>query len=123
MGYQKYSSLSNNNYRKNEGVGRPGSFAGSKSIGSAGGSGVRLIVQLLLFRLPWLCDFQDLTLVFYRFQGGYTVGSIAAGGCYDNLIGMFGTKRVAGIGVGLGIERILQASETQVLVSILGELG
>ncbi|GKE02035.1 histidine--tRNA ligase, cytoplasmic, partial [Tanacetum coccineum] len=57
------------------------------------------------------------------FKGATQVGSIVAGGCYDNLIGMFGTKRVAAIGVGLGIERLLQASETQALVSILGELG
>ncbi|GJR03996.1 histidine--tRNA ligase, cytoplasmic [Tanacetum coccineum] len=69
------------------------------------------------------------------FKGATQVGSIAAGGRYDNLIGMFGTKRVAAIGVSLGIERVftimeqnqkddkqlLRASETQVLVSILGD--
>ncbi|GKA59253.1 histidine--tRNA ligase, cytoplasmic [Tanacetum coccineum] len=66
-------------------------------------------------------------------KGATQVGSIAAGGRYDNLIGMFGKKRVAAIGVCLGIERVftimeqnqkddkqlLRASETQVLVSIL----
>lgn len=69
------------------------------------------------------------------FKGATQVGSIAAGGRYDNLIGMFGTKRVAAVGVSLGIERVftimeqlqkdekqaLRASETQVLVSILGD--
>ncbi|KAI3721666.1 hypothetical protein L2E82_32683 [Cichorium intybus] len=69
------------------------------------------------------------------FKGSTQVGSIAAGGRYDNLIGMFGTKRVAAIGVSLGIERVftimeeqqkvenqvIRASETQVLVSVLGD--
>ncbi|CAK9166264.1 unnamed protein product [Ilex paraguariensis] len=63
------------------------------------------------------------------------VGSIAAGGRYDNLIGMFCTKQVPAIGVSLGIERVftimeqlqkdqneaIRATETQVLVSILGD--
>ncbi|GFZ00248.1 class II aaRS and biotin synthetases superfamily protein [Actinidia rufa] len=34
------------------------------------------------------------------------VGSIAAGGRYDNFIGMFGTKKVPAVGVSLGIERV-----------------
>nr|GEV50165.1 histidine--tRNA ligase, cytoplasmic [Tanacetum cinerariifolium] len=68
-------------------------------------------------------------------KGDIQVGSIAAGGRYDDLIAKFGTKRVAAIGVSLGIERIftileqkqkddkqlLRASETQVLVSIWGD--
>ncbi|KAL4576647.1 hypothetical protein LXL04_012744 [Taraxacum kok-saghyz] len=67
------------------------------------------------------------------FKGETQVGSIAAGGRYDNLIGMFGNKRVPAIGVSLGIERVftimeqqaqkqvIRASETQVLVSVLGD--
>ncbi|XP_042022291.1 histidine--tRNA ligase, cytoplasmic-like [Salvia splendens] len=67
------------------------------------------------------------------FKGGAQVGSIAAGGRYDNLIGMFGTKQVPAVGVSLGIERVfaimeqlqkdqeIRATETQVLVSILGD--
>nr|GEX31643.1 histidine--tRNA ligase, cytoplasmic [Tanacetum cinerariifolium] len=70
------------------------------------------------------------------FKGATQVGSIAAGGRYDNVIGdMFGRKHVAAIGVSLGIERIitimeenqkidkqlLRANETQVLVSIWGD--
>ncbi|KAL1556743.1 histidine--tRNA ligase [Salvia divinorum] len=67
------------------------------------------------------------------FKGGAQVGSIAAGGRYDNLIGMFGTKQVPAVGVSLGIERVFaimeqlqndletRATETQVLVSILGD--
>ncbi|KAG6719500.1 hypothetical protein I3842_03G009000 [Carya illinoinensis] len=69
------------------------------------------------------------------FKGGTQVGSIAAGGRYDNLIGMFGTKQVPAVGVSLGIERVFsimeqlqkdqnqttRATKTQVLVSILGD--
>ncbi|CAK9146136.1 unnamed protein product [Ilex paraguariensis] len=69
------------------------------------------------------------------FKGATQVGSIAAGGRYDNLIGMFCTKQVPAIGVSLGIERVftimeqlqkdqneaIRATETQVLVSILGD--
>ncbi|GKA38611.1 histidine--tRNA ligase, cytoplasmic, partial [Tanacetum coccineum] len=53
------------------------------------------------------------TGVIYKavFKGATQVGSIAAGGCYDNLIGMFGTKSVVGIGVGLGIERVFTIIE------------
>nr|GEX08715.1 histidine--tRNA ligase, cytoplasmic [Tanacetum cinerariifolium] len=68
-------------------------------------------------------------------KGATQVGFIAASGRYDNLIGMFGTKRVAAIGVCLGIEcvftimeqnqkndkQLLRAGETQVLVSIVGD--
>ncbi|MCL7038841.1 hypothetical protein MKW94_019043 [Papaver nudicaule] len=60
------------------------------------------------------------------------VGSIAAGGRYDNLIGSLGTKQVPSVGVSLGIERVFdvmeaqhrgidRATETQVLISILGD--
>ncbi|XP_052186047.1 histidine--tRNA ligase, cytoplasmic [Diospyros lotus] len=69
------------------------------------------------------------------FKGATQVGSIAAGGRYDNLIGMFGTKQVPAVGVSLGIERVFtimeqlqkdqnqatRATETQVLVGILGD--
>lgn len=39
------------------------------------------------------------------------VGSIAAGGRYDNLIGMFGTKQVPAVGTSLGIERVFNIME------------
>ncbi|OMO88262.1 Anticodon-binding protein [Corchorus olitorius] len=67
------------------------------------------------------------------FRGGVQVGSIGAGGRYDNLIGNFGTKQVPAVGMSLGIERVLtimedkaqnqavRASETQVLVAVLGD--
>ncbi|KAI3914899.1 hypothetical protein MKX01_018068 [Papaver californicum] len=70
------------------------------------------------------------------FKGTTQVGSIAAGGRYDNLIGMFGTKQVPAVGASLGIERVfnimeqqlekdanhsIRATETEVLVSIFGE--
>ncbi|RDY09877.1 Histidine--tRNA ligase, cytoplasmic, partial [Mucuna pruriens] len=68
------------------------------------------------------------------FKGGTQVGSIAAGGRYDNLIGMFGSKQVQSVGVSLGIERVFTIMEqqqknqnqmarptkTEVLVSIFG---
>ncbi|CAA7038541.1 unnamed protein product [Microthlaspi erraticum] len=61
---------------------------------------------------------------------GAEVGSIAAGGRYDNLIGMFGKRQVPAVGVSLGIERVfnimeeqqkqvVRATETQVLVSVM----
>ncbi|KAK9991050.1 hypothetical protein SO802_026035 [Lithocarpus litseifolius] len=69
------------------------------------------------------------------FQSHKEVGSIAAGGRYDNLIGMFGAKLVPAVGVSLGIERVFaimeqlqndqsqapRATKTEVLVSILGD--
>ncbi|TKY60970.1 Histidine--tRNA ligase [Spatholobus suberectus] len=68
------------------------------------------------------------------FKGGTQVGAIAAGGRYDNLIGMFGSKQVPAVGVSLGIERVFTIMEqqqkdqnqvarptkTEVLVSIVG---
>ncbi|PPD71540.1 hypothetical protein GOBAR_DD31557 [Gossypium barbadense] len=39
------------------------------------------------------------------------VGSIGAGGRYDNLIGNFGTKQVPAVGMSLGIERVLTIME------------
>ncbi|GLT60035.1 hypothetical protein SLA2020_328240 [Shorea laevis] len=68
------------------------------------------------------------------FKGGVQVGSIGAGGRYDNLIGIFGNKQVPAVGMSLGIERVLtimeekaridksqttQSTETQVLVAVL----
>ncbi|KAF6176050.1 hypothetical protein GIB67_000144 [Kingdonia uniflora] len=45
------------------------------------------------------------------FKGTTQVGSIAAGGRYDNLIGMFGTKSVPAVGVSLGMERVITIRE------------
>ncbi|KAG6466286.1 histidine--tRNA ligase, cytoplasmic-like [Zingiber officinale] len=69
------------------------------------------------------------------FKGATQVGSIAAGGRYDNLVGMFSGKQVPAVGVSLGIERVftimeqlekdrnqvIRANETQVLVAILSK--
>ncbi|KAH7672249.1 Histidine-tRNA ligase/ATP phosphoribosyltransferase regulatory subunit protein [Dioscorea alata] len=69
------------------------------------------------------------------FKGTTQVGSIAAGGRYDSLVGMFSGKVVPAVGVSLGIERVftimeqlekdqnqvIRATETQVLVAILGK--
>ncbi|XP_051230406.1 histidine--tRNA ligase, cytoplasmic [Lolium perenne] len=69
------------------------------------------------------------------FKGTTQVGSIAAGGRYDKLVGMFSNKQVPAVGVSLGIERVfaimeqqekdknevIRATETEVLVSILGK--
>ncbi|ONK55792.1 uncharacterized protein A4U43_C10F1030 [Asparagus officinalis] len=69
------------------------------------------------------------------FKGSTQVGSIAAGGRYDNLVGMFSGKQVPAVGVSLGIECVFaimeqlendkheatRATETQVLVAILSK--
>uniref|UniRef100_A0A804PU35 Histidine--tRNA ligase, cytoplasmic n=1 Tax=Zea mays TaxID=4577 RepID=A0A804PU35_MAIZE len=69
------------------------------------------------------------------FKGAAQVGSIAAGGRYDNLVGMFSGKQIPAVGVSLGIERVfaimeqqekernekIRPTETEVLVSILGK--
>ncbi|OEL14059.1 Histidine--tRNA ligase, cytoplasmic [Dichanthelium oligosanthes] len=69
------------------------------------------------------------------FKGATQVGSIAAGGRYDNLVGMFSGKQIPAVGVSLGIERVfaimeqqekernelIRTTETEVLVSILGK--
>ncbi|GJT71199.1 histidine--tRNA ligase, cytoplasmic [Tanacetum coccineum] len=95
-------------------------------------------VHKVVFDLSLARGLDYYTGVIYEavFKGATQVGSIAAGGRYDNLIGdMFGRKHVAAIGVSLGIERIitimeenqkidkqlLRANETQVLVSIWGD--
>lgn len=69
---------------------------------------------------------------------GANVGSIAAGGRYDTLVGMFSGKDVPAVGVSIGIERVfaimeaqaqerakaagsaIRATETQVLVASIG---
>eukprot|EP00963_Diacronema_lutheri_P006355 scaffold544_cov320-Pavlova_lutheri.AAC.69 len=47
------------------------------------------------------------------FCGESQVGSIAAGGRYDNLVGMFSGKDVPAVGVSLGIERVFAIKEEQ----------
>ena len=46
------------------------------------------------------------------FKGG-SVGSIAAGGRYDHLVGMFSGKEVPAVGVSIGIERVFAILESQ----------
>lgn len=62
------------------------------------------------------------------------LGSIAGGGRYDNLIGMFSGKQIPAIGVSIGIERVfsileekalkeqnIRATRTQVMVAQIGK--
>ncbi|KAK6940408.1 Anticodon-binding [Dillenia turbinata] len=91
-------------------------------------------INKVIFDLSLARGLDYYTGVIYEavFEGGQ-FGSIAAGGRYDNLIGMFGSKQVPAVGVSLGIERVfaimeqnqanqaIRAAETQVLVSILGD--
>lgn len=62
------------------------------------------------------------------------VGSIAGGGRYDGLIGMFSNKSIPAIGVSIGIERVfaileekskqdpfVRATETQILIAQIGK--
>ncbi|CAH2072609.1 unnamed protein product, partial [Thlaspi arvense] len=74
-------------------------------------------------------------VIFEAVCKGAEVGSIGAGGRYDNLIGMFGTRQVPAVGMSLGIERVfnileelqkqqkqvIRSTETQVLVSIMAD--
>ena len=53
-----------------------------------------------------------MVFVFQAAQCGESaVGSIAAGGRYDGLVGMFSGKAVPAVGVSVGIERILSIME------------
>jgi histidyl-tRNA synthetase len=44
-------------------------------------------------------------------EAGIPVGSIAAGGRYDNLVGAFSTGKVPCVGVSIGIERVFAIME------------
>ncbi|GJP47170.1 hypothetical protein CLOM_g6397 [Closterium sp. NIES-68] len=100
-------------------------------LAAMGGAVRRVVFDLSLAR-----GLDYYTGVIYEavFKGGSTVGSIAAGGRYDNLVGMFSGKQVPAVGVSLGIERVftimeeqerkknqlIRATETQVLVASIG---
>lgn len=62
------------------------------------------------------------------------VGSIAGGGRYDGLVGMFSGKQIPAVGVSIGIERvfaileekskedyIIRPTETQILIAQIGK--
>jgi histidyl-tRNA synthetase len=46
-------------------------------------------------------------------ETGVSVGSIAAGGRYDNLVGSFSNSEVPCVGVSIGIERVLAIIEAR----------
>lgn len=48
-------------------------------------------------------------LIFEVEIDGYTAGSVAGGGRYDELIGMFAGRQIPAIGVAFGFDRILEA--------------
>ncbi len=50
-------------------------------------------------------------------EGNLPVGSIAAGGRYDNLVGSFSSSRVPCVGVSIGIERVFTILEAQATAS------
>ncbi len=50
-------------------------------------------------------------------DGNLPVGSIAAGGRYDNLVGSFSSSRVPCVGVSIGIERVFTILEAQATAS------
>lgn len=56
------------------------------------------------------------------FKGG-SVGSIAAGGRYDHLVGMFSGKEVPAVGVSIGIERVFAILEAQMKEMTKGDNG
>jgi histidyl-tRNA synthetase len=48
-------------------------------------------------------------------DGGLQVGSIAAGGRYDGLVGIFGKEDIPAVGFSVGVERIFAILEQQAL--------
>ncbi|XP_066361841.1 histidine--tRNA ligase, cytoplasmic-like isoform X1 [Miscanthus floridulus] len=94
-------------------------------------------IDKIVFDLSLARGLDYYTGVIYEavFKGAAQVGSIAAGGRYDNLVGMFSGKQIPAVGVSLGIERVfaimeqqekernekIRPTETEVLVSILGK--
>ena len=48
-------------------------------------------------------------------ESGIPVGSIAAGGRYDNLVGAFSSNKVPCVGVSIGIERVFAIMEQKAL--------
>lgn len=66
---------------------------------------------------------------------GAEVGSVAGGGRYDNLVGMFGGNQIPCVGFSLGVERIfaiieakakknlttIRTNDTSVLIGVIGE--
>ena len=63
---------------------------------------------------------------------GYSAGSVAGGGRYDNLIGMFAGKDIPAVGFSFGFDRLIEAMEqnnlfttnlqaTKVLVTVFGK--
>ncbi len=52
-------------------------------------------------------------LAFSGAESGVPVGSIAAGGRYDNLVGSFASAKVPCVGVSIGIERVFAIMEAQ----------
>jgi histidyl-tRNA synthetase len=67
-------------------------------------------------------------------EEGEALGSIAGGGRYDNLVGMFAKKQIKAVGGSIGIERMfllleaqakkrndVRATQTQILVATIGK--
>lgn len=54
---------------------------------------------------------------------GGNVGSIAAGGRYDKLVGMFAGKEVPAVGVSIGIERVFAIMESQMKAAAAAAQG
>jgi len=50
-------------------------------------------------------------LVFEVDIEGYSAGSIAGGGRYDNLIGVFSGKQIPAVGISFGFDRLIEAME------------
>jgi len=72
-------------------------------------------------------------IIFEAVLLGASVGSIAGGGRYDNLVGMFSNKDIPAVGVSIGIERLfaileekykddpkIRCSQTEVLIASIG---
>lgn len=54
-------------------------------------------------------------MIFEVVIDGYSVGSVAGGGRYDNLIGIFAGKQIPAVGLAFGFDRIMEAMDEQKL--------
>jgi histidyl-tRNA synthetase len=50
----------------------------------------------------------------FEVNGGEGIGSIAGGGRYDGMIGIFSGKQIPAVGISLGIERIMEIIKSKV---------
>ncbi len=94
-------------------------FKGSTSSSSETGQVTQVACKHLIFFPSFPLQIFILVVslancsIAWRFLSLVQFGSIAAGGRYDNLVGMFSKQPVPAVGVSLGIERVFAIMEQQ----------